>query len=383
MKRLACLLLCLTLLAPALALADGTLDERVARTFKNYRTTGGALVVAKDGEIVYEKYYGYADRRAKTPVTEKTCFRTASVTKMITAIHVMQLVEDGLLDLDEDIGAYLGYPVVNPHAKDTPTTLRNLMSHTSALDPHGGYSRTGSRLDELIDASHTKGWSNYYEYRSGRKYKYSNFGAGIMGSLIEAVTGKNVDDSVREGVFDPLEINAAYHAGLLADTAQVANLYDDQGNLTMNQSASLRRKWDPGVDPNGHFRITIGSVWINARDLCRLGMLLCDGGTLDDQALLAEETVAEMMSDQKGKGNITCETPYGLCVNRVDNLLKGKMIYGHQGLSEGILCNLYFDPETHFVFAMVTNGSSTNMDDHIGKLSRKLFAIAWENFGGK
>lgn len=383
MKRLACLLLALAMLTPALAMGDEALDETVARIFKNHRAVGGAMVVAKDGEIVYEQYYGYADRHAKTPVTAETCFRTASVTKMITAIRMMQLVEDGLVDLDEDIGVYLGYPVINPYAPDTPTTLRNLMSHTSALNPHGGYSRNGSRLNELIDASTAKGRNNYYKYRSGKKYKYSNFGAGIMGALIEAVTHKNINASVKTYVFDPLEINAAYHAGLLADTSQVACRYDDQGKLKADQAEILGYAWDPGVDPNGHFRITIGSLWINARDLCRLGMLLCNGGTLDGTVLLTEETVAEMTSDQRGKGNITCKTPYGLCVNRVNNLLEGKMIYGHQGLSGGILCNLYFDPETRFVFAMVTNGSSVKMDDHIGKLSRRLFAVAWENFGGE
>ena len=143
----------------------------------------------------------------------------------------------------------------------------------------------------------------------------------------------------------------------------------------------MRSAWETEINPNKHYNITVGSLWIRGDDLCRLGIALCGGGIADGVRLLQPETVALMMSSQQGLGDVTVDSPYGLCVHRVTNLLDDRMIYGHQGLSDGILCNLYFDPETRLVFTMITNGCSTSMLDHIGKLSRRVFAEVWDRYG--
>ena len=141
MKKLIAMVLCLMLMPLGHSLAEeNSLDEAVAKVLSGHKTTGAALYVAKDGEIVYEYLYGYADKKAGIPVSEDTYFRTASVTKMISAIHIMQLVEQGLLDLDENIGTYFGYSVTNPYVGNAPVTLRHLMTHTSSLNSQGGYS---------------------------------------------------------------------------------------------------------------------------------------------------------------------------------------------------------------------------------------------------
>ena len=381
LKRVICLLLCLLLIIPS-ALADfdrDDLDAQVGKIFKNYKTTGGALIVAKHGEIVYERYYGYAYKKAKELVEPDTYFRIASVTKMISAIRVMQLVEQGLLDLDEDISTYLGYEIKNPNTPKVPITLRTIMTHTTSLNSNSGYSRESNTLSYLIAVA-SKHRNNFYKYAPGTTYKYSNFGAGIMGSLMEAVTGQNVNTVVTEGLFEPLGIDAAYHATLLQQPEKISCIYSKSGSTSRARSAFLNDKWDSSVNPDKHYRITVGSLWVKPRDLCRLGIMLCNGGTLDGVTVLQPETVAEMMASQMGRGVVTIDSPYGLCVNRIDNLLPGKMIYGHQGLINDAVCNLYFDPETELVFAMVTNGGTSKMDDHIAIVSRKLFNLVYSTF---
>ena len=91
-----------------------------------------------------------------------------------------------------------------------------------------------------------------------------------------------------------------------------------------------------------------------------------------DEASL-EKTVREMISSQQGKGGITVDSPYGLNVERVKNLISGKTLYGHQGMANGVLCNLYFDPETRFVFALVTNGTNV-------RAKEDLFSLMWETY---
>lgn len=356
------------------------LDEMFGKIFKNYKVTGGELVVALDGEIVYQRNYGYAyTLYDKERVDDETYFKIASVTKMVTGIHVMQLVEQGKLDLDTDISEYLGYPVVNFYYPKVPITLRTLMSHTSSLSTKGGYSKESNTLGQLI-AKSSKKKSNFKKRAPGSAYEYSNFGAGIMGSLIECVTGKNVNDSIRETLFEPLGIDASYAPTMLEKPEKISSIHNSKGQPKLSRSKMLKNVWDDSVNPEKHYRITVGDLWIRGRDLCRLGMLLCNGGELDGVRILSEETVAEMMSSQMGKGVVTCDSPYGLCINRVDNLMEGKMVYGHQGMTEYVICNVYWDPETDFVFALVTNGADTRMNDHIGRISRKMFEAAWETF---
>ena len=94
------------------------------------RTIGGALVVTRGGEIVYERYYGYRDKANLIPVTEDTYFRIASVTKMVSGIGLLQLVEQGRAALDEDIGTYFGYEIRNTYYPDVPRHA------ASADEPH-------------------------------------------------------------------------------------------------------------------------------------------------------------------------------------------------------------------------------------------------------
>lgn len=364
--------------AGAFASENAELDTVLAGIFPKYKTTGAVVVVAKDGEIVYHYDYGYAYKKDKELITPESYFKIASVTKLVSAIRVMQLVEEGKLELDRPIGDYFGFKIQNPRYRAIPVTLRHLMSHTSSISEHGGYSHE-MRLDTFLDASLNR-WSNWEKWAPGSKYAYSNFGAGLMGSLMEIVTQKNVDDCVREGVFEPLNIDAAYHISLLGDPDKAVYTYRTNGKVQGSRAAHLRNEWEPEIDPYAHYDITVGSVWIRGDDLCRLGIMLCNGGTIDGVQILKPETVEMMMSSQKGQGYVTVDSPYGLCVHRVSNLLDDYMVYGHQGLAGGILCNLYFDPETQLVFTLITNGSSTNMTDHIGRLARRIFAEVWDRY---
>ena len=150
MKKILCLCLVLALL-PICGMAEiVSLDEQVDQIFRDAKTVGGAFLVARNGEIVYERYYGEQQKTTHVPVTEKSYFRCASVTKLVTGIGLMKMMDDGLLDPDEDISAYLGYAVGNPRYPDTPITLRMLMSHTAGLNENSSYSSKSSKLSDMI-----------------------------------------------------------------------------------------------------------------------------------------------------------------------------------------------------------------------------------------
>ena len=362
------------LLLPCAALGEDTarLDDTLADIFRRYHTTGAVVAVGKGEELVYHFDYGWADKKSQVPVTSGTAFKSASVSKLISAIRVMQLMEEGRLSLDSPIGDTLGYEVSHPGRPFTPVTLRMCMSHTSAI--HGSYT-AGKTLRQLLNDSHWETW------QPGCRYRYSNLGAGVMGTLMETITGQDVNTCVDEGVFQPLGIDAAYRVWLLDTPTDAALRYNGEGRLARSRSFYASEPYEPQAGPEAHYDLVIGDVWIRGDDLCRLGMMLCQGGTLEGVTLLQPETVAEMTASQQGKGGITADSPYGLCVHRVDSLLPGRMVYGHQGQSDGIVCNLYWEKESGFVFAMMTNGCSTGMDNYICTLSRRAFAAAWAVIG--
>ena len=148
-KKIICAALCSVLLfsitSPAHAAGSVSVaqslekmtDEYLKKTLPDDHVAGAAVSVVKDGKVLFEKGYGYADLERKVPVdAESTSFQIASVSKVFTATAVMQMVEKGKLSLDKDVNSYLTtFKVNNPFS--TPVTLRTLLTHTSGLDFRG------------------------------------------------------------------------------------------------------------------------------------------------------------------------------------------------------------------------------------------------------
>ncbi len=389
LRRVIALFIATILMTSVAAFSESSpLEEETARIFKKYKTVGGMLVVAKDGEIVFEYCYGLSNKVGHEPVTPDTYFKIASVSKLVTAVSVMKLVETGRLDLDENIGHYLGNPVyeaANPKYPKTPLTVRTLMTHTAGINDGSGIFTKRRPLSEMLNPKKNKSWQGFNDQEPGTKYTYSNYGAGIIGCVLEAVTGMRLTNAARELLFDPMEIDAAYNAHLVGNPEKIVTTYKADGKIQKTRSYRLTKEaYNEQVDPERDYTESYGSVWIKGRDLCRIGVMLCDMGVINGQRILEKETVLEMISSQQGKGCVNVDSPYGLNVERHKTLLKdkpNKIIYGHQGLSDGILCNLYFDPETRFVFALVTNGCNTNAkQNRICSLARSLFTLMWDTF---
>ena len=296
----------------------------------------------------------------------------------------MKLVEEGRLDLDQNIGEILGNPPFTAASGKYPKisiTSRMLMTHTAAVNDSKGMFMKGKPLTEILNPKTNRSGSGFLDRQPGTYYKYSNFGAGIMGCILEAVTGERLSDAAKELIFDPMGIDAAYDPHVLQDPEKIVTTYRANGNPHITRSYRLKENYRETVNLDKDYKDSYGGVWIRGEDLCRLGIMLCNMGEIDGKRILKEETVQEMLSSQKGKGGITEDSPYGLNIERVTNLVSGKTVYGHQGMAEGVLCSLYFDPETQFVFALVTNGCNVKAkEDHICTLSKRLFEIMWNAY---
>jgi CubicO group peptidase (beta-lactamase class C family) len=191
---------------PALTAADveAWLDGFLGFALPRGNIAGAVVVVVKDGQVLLQKGYGYADVEKKTPVDpEATLFRPGSISKLFTWTAVMQQVEQGKLDLDADVSQYLDFEIP-PGPNGTPIRLRDVMTHTPGFE---------ESVKELIveDESRIapngevlKRWVPERIYEAGRMPAYSNYATGLAGYLVERVSGMTFDDYLDRHIFGPL-----------------------------------------------------------------------------------------------------------------------------------------------------------------------------------
>jgi len=212
-------------LAPALtqADADAWLDGFMPFALARDNIAGAVLVIVKDGRVLTQRGFGYADVAQRAPVDPATTlFRAGSVSKLFTWTAVMQLVEQGKLDLDADVNRYLDFSIAPYDGK--PITLRNLMTHTPGFEEvaRGGIRFTGT-LPSLGDV--LKQWTPQRVFAPGSTPAYSNYGAALAGYIVERVSGEPFDDYIDRHIFKPLGMQHSSFrqplpAALLTDMAK-------------------------------------------------------------------------------------------------------------------------------------------------------------------
>ena len=170
----------------------------------------GAVLVAKDGEIIFEEAYGEADRQTKTPNTIETQFGIGSVTKQFTAMLIMQLVEENAIKLEDTISKYLPYL---PADKANYITVHQLLSHTSGLPHYFGLQAIGVNLKDFGNTRYSPkslaeliGRTNLVN-KPGAVFYYSSLGYDLLGAILEEVSNKSFADLLDEKIVKPLGLN--------------------------------------------------------------------------------------------------------------------------------------------------------------------------------
>jgi CubicO group peptidase (beta-lactamase class C family) len=194
--------------APGVALtaedANAWLDGYLPYALKTGDIAGAVVAIVKDGQIVTERGYGFADVEKRTPVDPKlTLFRPGSVSKLLTWTAVMQLVEQGKIDLDADVNKYLDFTI--PARDGKPVTMRNLMQHTAGFEEQAkGIISAKNDLpsyEELLKA-HVPARI----FAPGTTPAYSNYGASLAGYIVERVSGESFYSYIDKHILEPLDM---------------------------------------------------------------------------------------------------------------------------------------------------------------------------------
>lgn len=196
-----------------------------------------SVLAVSAGQPVYQAQFGLRSMAARLPANAATLYRIASVSKLMTTIGVMRLVERGQLDLDADVARYLGFSLRNPHFPARAISLRALMTHTSSLRDDGGYSWPLTTSLRAGLASNGIWASNA---GPGDYFSYCNLGWGVIGTIMERVSGERFDRLMARLLLAPLGLAGGYYAPALAP-AQIGNL----ATLYRKRAVDSER-WDSG-----------------------------------------------------------------------------------------------------------------------------------------
>ena len=332
----------------------------------------------RDG-ITATRIHGVADKATGRKVTADDPVRIASISKLVTTLGVMRLVEAGKLDLDADVSGLLGWPLRNPAFPDRPITLRLLLSHRSSLTDGAGYWQTplGGRLRDIVEDP--RAWDA--THAPGTYFRYTNLNFPLVAQVMERATGERFDRLMERLVLRPLGIDGCFNWDRCdaATAARAVVLYDTDGKPVKDDNHG--RKPDCPVTPasdgscdlsrwrageNGALFSPQGGLRISAAGLVRIDRLLLGNGTLDGKRFLRSASIQAMITPQwqyrRGNGQTYEEDTgdvdpgffcrYGLAVQmlatpqqgcRDDPFGDGVARVGHSGSAYGLQAGLWVD----------------------------------------
>jgi CubicO group peptidase (beta-lactamase class C family) len=293
------------------------------------KTPGLSVAVAEDGRVAYAHGVGFADVAAKRAVTPETRFRIASITKMFTAVSVMQLVERGQIGLDDRVARYLPDA---PHAAEI--TIRQLLTHTSGLWNYGDEAFISGRVvtpttPQAIVASAA---AHPLTEKPGAGFAYTNTGYVLLGLVVEAVTREPLARYEAEHIYGP----AGMHATTNGDPAD--------GDVSRGYESAAGKPAPPFVTS---WVYGDGDIVSTASDLARFDIALMSG------KLVTPATFALMQSASVDASSIAPGVRYGLGLMIVSS--GGVTFVGHHGGMPGFEAENEMLPSSSFAMAVLSN----------------------------
>lgn len=316
---------------------------------------GAVVLVVKDGRVLFAKGYGYSDVEKKTPVSvDATLFRPGSISKLFTWTAVMQLVEQGKLDLDKDINTYLDFKI--PATFPQPITLRNLLTHTPGFEEQikDLINKEGMAIPSLHD--YLVRHMPERIFPPGTTPAYSNYGASLAGYIVERVSGEPFNDYVAENIFKPLGMTrSTFVQPLPADLKPLMS--------SGYQTAAGKAKPFELVD-----EAPAGALAATAADISRFMIAHLQDGRFDNVQILRPETARLMHARQFSLH----PEMNGMCLGFYEESRNGVRIIGHGGDTYWFHSDLHLIPQAGIGFFVSYNSPGK------GDLSPR--SAVWDHF---
>jgi CubicO group peptidase (beta-lactamase class C family) len=352
--------------APELTKADFEtfLDGQIPSQLRNRSIAGAVVSVVKDGQMLFQKGYGYADFEAKKPVVpDQTLFRPGSISKLFTATAVMQLVEQGTLDLDHDVNDYLDFTI--PKTYPEPVTLRQLLTHTA------GFEETLKNLF-VAHKSDIKPLRTYLVnqmpariFPPGKVPSYSNYGFTLAGYIVERVSGEKFEHYIDNHILKPLRMTSSTF-----DQPLPPQLAPQISKAYLNASKKPRDFEFVQAAPAGALSTT-------AADMTRFMLAFLQDGSVDGVAILKPETVRQMETRQFELDPMIC----GLGITFMEYWISPVRAIGHGGDTVYFHSDMVLVPNAHVGYFISYNSLGKNIGGSRGEILRAFMDRYFPNPG--
>jgi CubicO group peptidase (beta-lactamase class C family) len=339
-------------LLPSVAILNRTRTAyALSDRMQHYAVPGVSIAVIDSGRIVWARGYGLAEAGHAQPVDSTTLFQAGSISKAITAVAALHLIEQGKLDLDEDVNRRLVAWKVPPSGlmREEPVTLRRLLSHSAGINVASfpGY-QAGTPVPTLLQVLEGESPANTppvrVESEPGTQWNYSGGGMSIVQQLIVDATGRSFADILQAAVFGPASM-----------TRTVA-----EQPLSVARAGGAATGHSGGIAVAGRWHVypelAAAGLWSTAPDLARFGVALLHATRGDTRALLKPATASEMVERQIDDWGLGFSLGGGA---------GDSATVGHEGSTVGYCARLLVLPATRQGIAVMTNGESEALIDEI------------------
>ncbi|MBU1661848.1 MAG: beta-lactamase family protein [Chloroflexi bacterium] len=308
----------------------------IERQLPALNAPGIAIGLTHREQVLHVGVYGLANRETKQPVKPETLFQIGSITKSFTSIVLLQLQEQGLLDINDPVTNYL--PWFEIQSEHEPITLRHLMSHTAGIIM--GSDETVSAYTETWDLRHTKATAS-----PGEMFHYSNSGYKVLGVVLQTILGQSMADILRKRVLDPLSMFATLPVIRTEDRSKMAGGYspffDDRPLPVGGLMAPATWLESDTAD---------GSICSTAEDICRYLRALLNKG----RGLISEASFEQLIHPVIPTGDELHGEQYGLGLS--SRQINGHQVIGHSGGMVGYTADMLADLDAGLGVVVLTNG---------------------------
>lgn len=379
------------------------------------KVVGLGVIAFKDGKEIYSYFGGRRHIFPDKPMTRQTLLRVASPSKIFVALSIMQLVEQGRINLSDDVSDWLGFELRNPNFPAKPITIEMLACHTSALRDGKFYMLPPQySLKEFFTADGVayEDGAHFSTEVPGKYFHYCNLNYGILGTIIERVTGERFDVYQQNHILKQLGIGGGYVVGNFSDEE-----FKNLGTLYVKNSAQMddykaRPRRDIVSLPNFYSGVPLdcdlsdyrigtnatifapqGGLRISFEDLGKCLQVLMNRGEYNGRRIICAESFDAMISSH---WNFDAANPngntyggvmenYGLGTYKIFGRSRARLckdfdidLIGHSGEAFGMISGVYFVPNTRDGVIFMINGTAIKPD--IDPRSRGKFSASyiWE-----
>lgn len=367
------------------------LDDFIKDQISTAHIPGLAACIIKDNQLVWSNGYGWANIEKKVPMSVDNIMNIGSISKTFTATAVMQLWEKGKFKLDDNVNDYIDFTVKNPRFPDAIITFRQLLTHRSSIKDGPAYGESYSCGDPTITlenwikeyfipgGAYYNKEENFHAWKPGEKgalpsrpRSYTNVGFGLLGYLVETISGTDFGDYTNAHIFEPLGMKETswFLRDLDVSKYAIPYTYESKGRLRggLLQEKGIQEKTDQEERflPNCLYSFPNypdGLVRTSVNQLARFLMANMNNGLYRKKRILKEDTIRNMLSDDHfGRG---------LCWYKSKSE-SGEEVWGHGGGDPGISTVMLFRPSDRVGVIVFVNTSGAGY----GKVVNRLFQEA-------